>query len=1085
MSQGLSDLASSNLDFVEDLYAQYLEDAAAVPDDWRDAFRKMEAEIEAGGDVRVGPAFLPHSIFNPPGAGGNGHTAPAQPLPTPPTRIDASTSRARLGFLRSLTLFRELEPEQLEAVAQVAEELSLEEGEAFVREGDTGSNLYIVTRGRVRVRQQGRNVAELGAGEVAGEMAVFDRQPRSADLVAGADTRVLRLRGDALLELIDKRGPLAQRFIQILTRRLRESSSRQDRLDQLIRAYRVRGHLMADLDPLGGTKEVYPELNPAYYGFGQEDLDTTFSSNTIPGSATMRLRDILDHLRNTYCRSIGVQFMHIDDIRLKMWLQDKMESTQNTRQLGSDEQVRILTKLTDAEIFEQFIHKKFVGAKRFSLEGAESLIPLLDMAIEDAGARGIDEIVIGMAHRGRLNVLANVMGKNPRQIFREFDDSDPGRLVGRGDVKYHLGYSSDRVTASGHKVHLSLTFNPSHLEFVNPVVLGRVRAKQDRYHDLNRSRGMGILVHGDASFAGQGIVQESLNMSTLEGYRTGGTVHIVVNNQIGFTTSPNEGRSTQYATDIAKMLQIPIIHVNGEHPEAVAQAIYLALEFRAEFHSDVVIDMYCYRRYGHNEGDEPAFTQPSLYKVIRKRKSVREGYLDNLYAMGNITPERADEIAVDRRQALEEELGAARADDGRKAMDLMSGQGFWKPYRGGADAQTPEVATRVDHGTLERLLGAHNRLPHGFTPHPKFKRLFSHREEMARGERPLDWAAGEMLAFASLLDEGRPVRLTGQDTERGTFSHRHSVLHDYDSGQHYIPLRNLSPNQGRFEVRNSPLSEAGVLGFEYGYSLDYPEALVVWEAQFGDFINGAQVIVDQFVTSGEDKWSRLTGLVLLLPHGFEGQGPEHSSARLERFLVAAAEDNVQVCNLTTPAQLFHCLRRQVVRPYRKPLVIMSPKSLLRHPRAVSDLDELATGRFQRIIPDTRPSVDPSAVRRVLLTSGKVYYELEERREQLNADDVAILRMEQYYPMTSDHLLEALAPYPVGTELVWVQEEPWNMGAWFFLHMRFGEVLGKKHPLGAVARPASASPATGSAAAHRIEQERILERAFAAHGVREG
>jgi 2-oxoglutarate dehydrogenase E1 component len=1099
MSRGLSELASSNLNFVEELYAQYLDDPDAVPGEWREAFADMDRDAAADGsggngaapagrsDVRIGPAFLPHSIFNPPGDGANGHAAerPEAPLP-PPTRIDAGTSQARLGFLRSLTLFRDLKSEELEAVARVAEEVELAPGDIFVREGEVGSDLFVVTSGRVEVRQQGRSIAKLGAGEVVGEMSVFDRQPRSADLVADGPTKVLRLRGDALLELIDKRSQLAQSFIRILTRRLRESSSRQDRVDQLIRAYRVRGHLMADLDPLGATKEIYPELNPAYYGFGQEDLDTTFSSNTIPGSATMRLRDILDHLRNTYCRSIGVQFMHIDDIRLKMWLQDKMETTQNTRQLSSDEQVRILTKLTDAEIFEQFIHKKFVGAKRFSLEGAESLIPLLDMAIEDAGARGMDEIVIGMAHRGRLNVLANILGKSARQIFREFDDSDPDRLRGRGDVKYHLGYSSDRLTASGHKVHLSLTFNPSHLEFVDPVVSGRVRAKQDRYHDLDRTRGMGILIHGDASFAGQGIVQESLNMMALDGYKTGGTLHIVVNNQIGFTTSPGEGRSTQYATDVAKMLQIPIIHVNGEHPEAVAQAIYLALEFRAEFHSDVVIDMYCYRRYGHNEGDEPAFTQPALYKLIRKRKSVREGYLDNLYNLGQITPEQADQIAIERREALESALGEARSENSdAQTIDLMTGQGFWKPYRGGRDVDAPEAETKVDRSKLVRLLESLNHLPHGFTPHSKFKRFFSQRDEMIRGEKPLDWAAGEALAFATLLDEGRHIRLTGQDSERGTFSHRHAVLHDVETGGHYIPLRNLSPNQGRFEVRNSPLSEAGVLGFEYGYSLDYPEALVLWEAQFGDFINGAQVIVDQFVTSGEDKWSRLTGLVLLLPHGFEGQGPEHSSARLERFLVAAAEDNVQVCNLTTPAQLFHCLRRQVVRPYRKPLVIMSPKSLLRHPRAVSELEALSEGTFQRIIPDTRPSVDPSGVRRVILTSGKVYFELEERREELNADDVALIRVEQYYPMTADRLMKALEPYPEGTEVVWVQEEPWNMGAWFFLRMRYGEHIERRHPFWAITRPASASPATGSAAAHKVEQEQILERAFASESGTKG
>ncbi len=1080
MTRGLSELASSNLSFVEDLYAQYRQDPSAVPEDWRRVFEQVDADAN-GHPARVAPSFLAHSIFNPAGAGGNGvgeagpsTVAPEYPLPK---TYDASADDAHLGFLGSLQLFRDLSPAELAAIAQLADDLEFSDGHVIAHEGEIGTDLYVVTEGSVEVRKQGQFVAQLGVGEVVGEMSVFDQQPRSADIVVRGSSRLLRIRGDALVALLDSDGRLAHSFIRVLTRRLRESSSRQDRVDQLIRAYRVRGHLMAELDPLGLPKEVYPELNPAYYGFGQEDLDTYFSSNTIPGSSTMRLRDILEHLRNTYCRSIGVQFMHIDDIRIKMWLQDKMEGTQNTRHLSTDEQVRILTKLTDGEIFEQFIHKKFVGAKRFSLEGAESLIPLLDMAIEDAGDRGIDEIVIGMAHRGRLNVLANIMGKSPSQIFREFDDSNPDKLLGRGDVKYHLGYSSDRVTSSGHKVHLSLTFNPSHLEFVHPVVMGRVRAKQDRYHDAARRRGMGIVIHGDAAFAAQGIVAEALNMSELAGYETGGTLHIIVNNQIGFTTSPVEGRSSPYATDVAKMLQVPIIHVNGEHPEAVAQAIYLALEFRAEFHKDVVIDMYCYRRYGHNEGDEPAFTQPVLYKHIRKRKSVREGYLDNLYKLGSITPEQADRVAIERREALEKDLGAARADD-YQTVDLMSGQGFWRDYSGGADRSVEEVETCISGERAERLLRALNHVPHGFAPHPKFRRLITHREEMAAGERPLDWAAGEALAFASLLDEGRPVRLSGQDSERGTFSHRHSVLHDYESGQRYIPLRNIGPNQGRFEVRNSPLSENAVLGFEYGYSLDYPEALVLWEAQFGDFMNGAQVIIDQFITSGEDKWRRLSGLGLLLPHGFEGQGPEHSSARLERFLMASADDNIQVCNLTTPAQLFHVLRRQVLRKYRKPLIIMSPKSLLRSPAAVSPLSDFIEGGFQRIMPDAIP-VDPSGVRRVLLTSGKVYFELADRRRERGVDDVAILRLEQFYPLNPEHLRAALSPYSDAVEVVWVQEEPLNMGAWFFLRMRLGDDALGGRSLRVIARPASASPATGSAAAHKLEQEHILEQAFAA------
>ena len=1072
MASGLGDLDSQSLPFVETLYARYREDPESVAENWREVFRAMDAEME--GEVQLGPSFIPHSIFNPAG-GSAAASIPARSHTVVARRPSGAPDSERIAFFRSLPLFRELADPELAAISELAHELTVQAGEVVVREGDPGQDLFVVTQGKVQVRREGRFFAELGAGEVFGEMAVFDAQPRSADIVAKERVELLRIRGADLLDLIDRQSGIARGIIRMLSRRLRESSSRQDRVDQLIRAYRVRGHLLADLDPLGLPKEVYPELNPAYYGFGPEDLDQAFSSATIPGRPTMTLRDILTHLRNTYCRSIGVQFMHIDDLRVKMWLQEKMESTQNTRELSPEEQVRILTKLTDGEIFEQFIHKKFIGAKRFSLEGAESLIPLLDLAIEDAGTRGIDEVVIGMAHRGRLNVLANILGKSPRQIFREFDDAEADRKQGRGDVKYHLGFSSDRITQVGHKVHLSLCFNPSHLEFVTPVVMGRVRAKQDRYADEERRRCLGVCIHGDASFAGQGVVQESLNMSELPGYHTGGTLHIIVNNQVGFTTDPRDGRSTPYATDVAKMLQIPIIHVNGEDPEAVAQAIHLAMEFRSEFHRDVVIDMYCYRRHGHNEGDEPAFTQPLLYKHIRKRKTVREAYLDNILALGAVFQAQAEDIAVQRRRVLEQELDEARAED-YDTRDLTHGQGIWKYYSGGEDTSVPETYAPVPEERAKRLLAKLHELPSHFTPHPKFKRLFSQREEMVAGTRPLDWAAGEALAFATLLTDGARVRISGQDSERGTFSHRHAVLHDYEAGEKYRPLGHLDEVQGQFEIYNSPLSETGVLAFDYGYSLDFPEALVAWEAQFGDFANGAQVIIDQFITSGEDKWNRLSGLVLLLPHGFEGQGPEHSSARLERFLTAAADDNIQVVNLTTPAQIFHCLRRQVARPYRKPLVVMSPKSLLRHPRAVSEWKEICEGRFQRIIPEGA-EVDPAKVRRVLLVSGKFYYELLERRESESIDDVAIVRVEQLHPFDDGLLEQVLSPYPDGVEVVWVQEEPRNMGAWPFFWMRTGDSWFGKYPFRCVSRKASASPATGSAAAHKIEQEKLLQEAF--------
>ena len=851
-------------------------------------------------------------------------------------------------------------------------------------------------------------------------------------------------------------------------------AARQDRVDQLVRAYRVRGHMIAQLDPLGLSREPHPELELAHYDLGESDLDTRFSARTLGGPAVLTLREILDRMRRTYCGFIGVQFMHIDDIHIKSWLQTRMESTQNQLSLTREQQLRVLTKLTDAEIFEQFIHKKFLGAKRFSLEGGESLIPLIDQALEEAGRLGIDEAVIAMAHRGRLNVLANVMGKNPAQIFREFADRDPEMHFGGGDVKYHMGFSSDHVTSTGKQIHLSLCFNPSHLEFVNPVLIGRVRAKQDRKGDTTRSAVLPILIHGDSAFAGQGIVQETLNLSELEGYRVGGTIHVIVNNQIGFTTPPESARSSYYATDVAKMLQTPILHVNGENPEAVAQAIRLAMEFRNAFHKDVIIDMYCYRRYGHNEGDDPAFTQPVLYAAIRKRKTVREAYLDNLLKLGEVNADEAEEIAVRRRERLDDALSEAKGRDYVYAYD--TGRGIWQGYNGGVDIEVPEADTKVPIEQLRGLLESQTQVPDGFHMHPKIKRLLKTRRTMAEGERALDWGAAEALAFASLLVEGVAIRLSGQDSGRGTFSHRHAVLHDYKNGEKHIPLNALSDGQAVLEPIDSALSEAGVLGFEYGYSLDMPDGLVLWEAQFGDFANSAQVIIDQFIVSSEDKWRRLSGLVMLLPHGFEGQGPEHSSARLERFLGMCAEDNIQVCNLTTPAQIFHCLRRQMKRPLRKPLIIMTPKSLLRHPEAVSSLEELANGGFQRSIPD--PTVeDPSAVRRILLCTGKIYYELAQAKQILEAQHVAVHRLEQLYPLDRAQLAEQFAEYPDDAEAVWVQEEPENMGAWPYIRLTFGQRFIDRFSLDGIARSPSASPATGSSASHRLEQELLIEKAF--------
>jgi 2-oxoglutarate dehydrogenase E1 component len=846
----------------------------------------------------------------------------------------------------------------------------------------------------------------------------------------------------------------------------------QDRVDQLVRAYRMRGHMVAKCDPLSRPRLSPPELDPGFYGFNEADMGQRFSTETMQLGGELTLAEIIQRLRNTYCRSIGVEYMHIDDVHIRRWLQARMERTENRLTLTHDEQLRILTRLTYAAVFEEFVRKKFIGAKSFSLEGSESLIPLLDLAIEKAGEQGVGEIVFGMAHRGRLNVLANILHKPARQIFREFADTDYERYTGRGDVKYHLGFSSDWETSSGNSIHLSLCFNPSHLEFVDPVAIGRMRAKQDRVNDTRGERGLPILIHGDAAVAGEGVVQETLNMSQLRGYAVGGTFHVVVNNQIGFTTGPEDARSTTYATDIFKMLQVPILHVNGEDPEAVAQCVRLALDFRQQYRRDVVIDMYGYRRHGHNEADEPSFTQPALYQTISERKSVREGYLDHLLKHGGVSREQADGMAAAHRNHLERELSLARQADYRLAVEEL--HGVWTGYAGGPESSTPEVPTSVPEHKLSELLQGLTRLPDGFKPHAKIRKLLDNRREMASGNMPLDWSAAEALAFATLASANHPVRITGQDTERGTFSHRHAVLHDVDTGEKYIPLQHLAPDQAPVHIYNSPLSEVGVLGFEYGYSLDWPEALIAWEAQFGDFWNAAQVIVDQFVASAESKWKRLSGLVLLLPHGFEGQGPEHSSARLERFLSLAAEDNIQVVNPTTPAQYFHVLRRQVLRPWRKPLIVMTPKSLLRHPRVLSPFSAFAEGGFQRLIPDDDSSRD---ARRVLLCSGKIYYDLEKYRAQHQRDDVAIVRVEQLYPLRPEHVAAALDPYRDGTPVFWVQEEPHNMGAWRFLLVTFGERLLGRFPFCGITRPAAPSPATGSHASHEREQEQILERAF--------
>ncbi|MFQ5755232.1 MAG: 2-oxoglutarate dehydrogenase E1 component [Acidiferrobacterales bacterium] len=1056
-------LAPENLAFLEEVFLAYRDDPSSIDPGLRRYFDSLSKDTE-----NLGPCAQAKQVA------AETHSQSQALKPTwPPPSTRGSESEDQVSFLKRCSLFVTMSDEDLAHVAALTSVVTVDAGEPVFLEGEPGDSLYIVTGGSVVVRSGCKILAERAVGEVVGELAVLDREPRSADIIARSAATLLKIRGEDFQNLLYRRGDLARRLLHVLASRVRGHSSRQEQVDQLVRAYRERGHIIANLDPLGRLPRSDPTLELEYFGLSEQDLDSVFSARLGEELSIRSLRSIWESLRNTYCRDIGVQYMHIDDLEIQNWLRVRMEETENRRVLSRAEQTRILAKLTDAEVFESFLHRRFVGAKRFSLEGAESLIPLLDHAIEAAGRHGIDEVVIAMAHRGRLNVLANILDKPAARIFREFVDMDAQTKVGRGDVKYHLGHSSDRTTACGHCVHLSLSFNPSHLEYIGPVVLGRTRAKQDRFEDPEGSRAMAILLHGDAAFAGQGVVQEILNMSELPGYRTGGTVHIILNNQIGFTTLPEQSRSSQYATDVARMLQIPIFHVNGEQPEAVHQVIYLAMEFRARFKKDVVIDMYCYRRYGHNEGDDPSFTQPLLYQAIGKQISVRAAYVENLLKLGGITRQEADDIATRSHSRLEADLAEARSVD-YEYHEQPAGRGIWRPYV----QKRPLADTGVPEEQLRTLLLSLTHLPDGFRPHRRLLPFFKAREAVARGERALDWGTAEALAFASLVSDGFRVRLSGQDSERGTFSHRHAVCHDVETGKSYTPLQHVTETQAQFEIYNSPLSESGVLGFEYGYSLDYPDALVIWEAQFGDFCNIAQVIVDQFIVSSENKWNRLSGLCLFLPHGFDGQGPEHSSARLERFLALAAEGNIRVVNLTTPAQLFHALRRQVLEPVRKPLVVMSPKALLRHRDAVSTLEELATGRFQHLIPDATIT-DDASVKRVVLCAGKLYYELAAERGARGIGDIALVRLEQYYPFPEAPLLETLARYASDAELYWVQEEPRNMGAWPFLRARIAPRLriARWRFSACIAREESASPATGSHAAHKIEQQAIIDEAL--------
>ena len=848
------------------------------------------------------------------------------------------------------------------------------------------------------------------------------------------------------------------------------------RLIRLIHSYRARGHRIACSDPLGGSPTYFPELDPAHYGFRASDLGRTFTAGDLPGESPATLASILERLRRTYCGTLGVEFTHIQDPGRRAWLQQRMELDENQPSPSPELQQRTLEKLAQAELFERFLHTKFLGQKRFSLEGAECLIPLLDTLVETAPRFGIREFVLGTAHRGRLNILSNILGKSYESIFGEFEDCPEMDVpFGSGDVKYHKGYSSDRRVQTGEIVHLTLTSNPSHLEAVDPVVVGRTKAKQVLAGDEEGSQVVPVVLHGDAAFAGQGIVAETLNLSQLRGYATGGTFHVIVNNQIGFTTSPAEARSTLYCTDVAKMIQVPIFHVNGDDPDAVIHAALLAMAYRSRFGDDVVIDMVCYRRHGHNEGDEPSYTQPRLYAKIRKRPSVHRIYTDRLVETGVLSREDADRIEAHQREELTQALEVihTRPPDPDEPFEP---QGPWTGYsRRRPDAELANTGVGVD--SLAQISEALGHVPAHFAAHKKLLPFLERRAKTIAEDLTIDWGMGEALAFGSLLVEGTHVRLSGQDCSRGTFSHRHAVLVDQVSGEEYAPLDHLSTTQARFEVYDSLLSEAAVLGFEYGYSLSDPNTLTLWEAQFGDFVNGAQVIIDQFITSAHVKWGRMSGLVMLLPHGFEGQGPEHSSARVERFLQTAAEDCIQVVNCTTPAQYFHVLRRQMRRVYRAPLVILTPKSLLRSPAATSRVEAFTQGCFQPVLDDPVWSLRRGEVERVLLCSGKVYYDLMEYREDLDLSGVAIVRVEQLYPWPGEQLGQVLHAYDAADSVFWVQEEPANMGGWTFVRERIQDLILPSQKLGYAGRPHAASPAVGSRRLHLEQQRTLIDTAF--------
>jgi 2-oxoglutarate dehydrogenase E1 component len=845
----------------------------------------------------------------------------------------------------------------------------------------------------------------------------------------------------------------------------------------LIYNYRGQGYRVARTNPLTGPPADIPDLDLSSFGFTESDLDRIFDTGYLHLPQRTTLREIVKMLRETYSASVGVEYLHIQDVGIRRWLEAQMEPVRNRPPRKPDEKIRILEQLMDAELLEKFIQQRYLGQKRFSIEGGETLVPMMYWLIELAPELGAEEIVIGMAHRGRLNVLANIMEKSYHMIFAEFEDNFlPGSVFGDGDVKYHKGYSSRVSTRAGKSIKLSLTANPSHLEAVDPVALGRARAKQrQRVDTVGRKKVVPLLLHGDAAFSGQGIVAETFNLSRLNGYQVGGTVHIVINNQIGFTTLPEQGRSSQYVTDVAKMVEAPIFHVNGDDPEAAVHVSELALRFRQEFGRDVVIDLVCFRRHGHSEGDEPGYTQPLLYKAIRGHPTVRSIYTRRLVEAGELTPEAETGLADRFRKKLEEAYEKAKTGQPEAHLDGFEGawQGFGVPF------SFKSVETGVKHEVLKEVARGITTVPESFHLHPKIERMLPEKLKTVEERGTVDWALAEALSVGTLLYENVPVRLSGQDSERGTFSQRHMVWRDVETAEPYTPLNHLNGQQGRLCVYNSPLSEVSVLGFEYGYSLSEPNMLIMWEAQFGDFVNGAQVVIDQFIVAARSKWQRYSGLVLLLPHGYEGQGPEHSNAYLERYLAACAEDNIQVCVPTTPAQYFHVLRRQVKRPFRMPLILMTPKSLLRHKLAVSPVDELVQGGFQDVLEDP---ARPDTTRRLVFCTGKVYYDLFEAREKNGLEDVEIVRVEQLYPFPLARMQEIAGGREKLEHVVWTQEEPMNRGAWSYMEPRLLNLF-QDMPLQYTGRRAAASPAVGSLSTHRREQAALVGEALGVSGGR--